>query len=265
MASVALVLSGCASSEVSPNGQSKTPHTTPPAAIEERPKVMGTPVKTKIPRSKTLLSDDPRYIRVNKTLKALDYTSAGYLWSVNYSDGTNNPLSVGANFDDERTFQILSNRMKSFYGPENCNELDTEQDVRVTCRKDKLEIVADNEDGNTSEVHLRVTDIAASANSHPKFERKLTKSPSVKDQTTTYNVASSEISDLCSWDEGSDGSYEFKDIPCRTHNVMHNSLQTKMSVTVTDILGEKHELSLESTAIDPKVIDNIIEGLLGSP
>jgi hypothetical protein len=263
---VSLGLTGCGSLEVSPTAQ---PSVTP-TSVSESPKVeakksptMTEPAKVYLSDPVVFRTDDPRYKRVHQVLTDLDFTSAGKIFSVNHNDGTNYPLSVAANFDDERTFQILSDRMKAFYGKENCKDSGSEEYVRLTCKKDQLEIVADNSDGHTSEVNLRVTDIAGSANWRPKSERKLTKSPTITGQTTTYNVANSNVSDLCSWDEGSDGSYEFKDIPCETHDVLHKSTETKMSVTVTDMFGKQYKLSSESTSLDPDAIDKLVAGILG--
>jgi len=80
-------------------------------------------------------------------------------------------------------------------------------------------------------------------------QRTLTKTMSFIGEKTIYNTANFERYDKCDWDYNSDGSIDLRN-DCGTISYIHTDKEAKMSVTITDSLGEKYYLTSEDTAFD---------------
>lgn len=245
IAAVALSLSGC--------GQSKAlPHVEPQPSSTAESK----PSPPQVP------ADDERYQMVNQAAEDLDYKSAGKVLKEYRQDGTEIPVRFIVEYEDAQAFQTLHDRIKSVTKVEQCGGSIWKESVTVKCTKDGVIYELKNNKNDTSQPSLQLTDIKQSDRikeiQRNSKVRTLTKSPSIIGQTTSYNVAGSRIDDLCSWDEGSDGTFEFVEIPCGVHNITQKSKIARMTVVVTDNSGHKIDLHSEITAISPNIVDEIL-------
>lgn len=106
------------------------------------------------------------------------------------------------------------------------------------------------------EFDLQLQKLAESQPGNPR-ERALKKEISFAIEPTLYNIANMRPDDACSWDEGSDGSFEAVNLPCGIYSVAHTDDTAKMTVKVLDSFGITHTYSSEEQVIDPAEIANL--------
>jgi hypothetical protein len=107
-----------------------------------------------------------------------------------------------------------------------------------------------------AEFDKQVQTLANSTTSNPR-ERTLTKTPAILGQEITFNVANTRPDDVCSWDIGSDNTYEENGL-CSSLSVS-SSLASKITVKVTDSFGIEHIYHSQSEVIDPTEISKSLE------
>lgn len=98
------------------------------------------------------------------------------------------------------------------------------------------------------------------ANSTPKVSnyRGLSSIPG-KDGKVTYYVSGARMvigsADTCEWDKDSDGVYDTFAIGCGLNTFVHDSLQAKMTVKITDYVGNVYIRSTETETFEDKTLE----------
>lgn len=99
-----------------------------------------------------------------------------------------------------------------------------------------------------AEFDKQVQVLANSTNSNPR-QRTIAKTPSIRNEVTTYNVVNTRPDDFCRWDEGSDNVVDYE-APCGTYNVVH-PYNARMTVTIVDSFGVENKLASDTRVLDP--------------
>lgn len=100
--------------------------------------------------------------------------------------------------------------------------------------------------------------LANSQTANPR-ERSITKTLSVKGKPTDYFIANSRVDDVCSWDKGSDGTFEVINGTCNEYRATNTGSTVKMTVKVKDSFGVVHTYVSEEPVIDPEMLNTLVD------